>query len=154
MKIIYQSFDGKNFDTEKACRDYENNTNRNNLNGILYGVFDWSTSERPTVLTDKGIITSLHTNDDINYIVTNCVLIYLPTFMAKEAFCKACDNYGLMRGDDVLSTGWNIYNKDIDDFIPLVSINSLSEDWRDHSIFKQITEWADDIYLRYGGGEE
>ena len=153
MKIIYQSFDGKNFDTEKACRDYEKNAYRNDLNGILYGVLDWGTNERSNTLIDKGIITFSSTNDDINYILSNCTLVYLPTFMAKEAFCKANDDYELVGNYDVLSTGWNIYNEDIDDYVPLTSIDCLPEACRDDSVFNQIIKWADDIYLRYGGGE-
>lgn len=150
MKIIYQSFDGKNFDTEKACRDYENDVNRNKLNGILYGVFDCDAREKP-ILTDKGVITPSSTNDDINYILTNCSLVYLPTFMAKDAFGKANDEFGLAGAYDILSTGWNIYNDDIDDYVPLTSIDNLPENWRDDSIFNKIKKWADDIYLHYKG---
>lgn len=153
MKIIYQSFDGKNFDTEEACRDYENCANRNNLNGILYGVLDCDVREKPTLL-DKGVITTFNTNDDINYILTNCALVYLPTFAAKDAFCKANNYCGLVGDYDTLSTGWNIYNDDIDDYVPLTSIDSLPESWRDDSIFNQIIDWADNIYLHYGGGEQ
>lgn len=153
MKIIYQSFDGKNFDTEKACRNYENDANRNGLNGILYGIFDWDTRERPTALIDKGAVTPSCTNDDIRHILSSCILVYLPTFITKKAFCEVCDNYGFVGDYDTLSTGWNVYNEDIDSYMPLTSIDSLPERWRDDSVFNQIIKWADDIYLRYGGGE-
>ena len=154
MEIVYRAFNGKIFDTEKACRDYENDVNRNRLNGILYGVFEWDTIEKPSALIDKGVITPSLTNDDISYILKNCVLVYLPTFMAKEAFCRACDHYGLVGDYDTLSTGWNVYNGDIDSYVPLTSIDCLPENWRDDIVFKRITIWADDIYLHYGSDTE
>ena len=153
MKIIYQSYDGKIFDTKKACLDYEDSVNRQDLNGILYGMFTLDTTGAPSSLIDKGIITLNCTNDDINYIITNCNIVYFPDFTSKRAFGEYCDAHGLDGNYENFSTGWNIYNEDVNDYVPLTNANCLKESWRDDSIFERITNHADNIHLRYGGGE-
>lgn len=147
MEIVYRAFDGTIFDDEMACCRYEDSEITKGINA-LYIILTEDRSNNYLVET-TGRITKSSTLADILNVARNASLIYFSTFAARDAFCALCDSRDITADSNSMSTGWNYYSTDIEEWIPLRSIDSLDHVRQDDKNFNYIVTRCDDLYNEY-----
>ena len=106
MKIMYQSFDGKFFDTQEECVEYEN----------TFASLEMYTTEGRTDAVEEALVVCLHDEKEANLFIAKC-------------YEKNALSHGIQEGDKGMFI-WNFYNEEYVYVDPSVA-EALKEYFRD-----------------------
>lgn len=154
MEIVYRSFDGKIFDTEIKCMEYENDIRKKDLDNIIFLNICTDNDDNVSVgswwyiTSDAPIKTVLDKLDS-----TYAKLVYIPTFKARKALGSLADDYGLEGSEDELAVGWNYFNDD-KGFMPFTNVDCLETHLADDNNYDTICMAADAVYEKVFNSKE